>query len=446
MLLAGVIVLLALGLRIGYVEGTSFESIDDAGTYNRLAGQVARLGDYQNSTGFDTGAGGTHGPTAYFPPAYPYVLALADIIDGHRAGGPTALKGERLEGAVLSTIAVALLGLVALEAFGAEFGPPTTLAALTIAAIYPVFIELSGTLVAENLLVVFELAALYAMLRARRAGSHTHRVWAWIAAAGLLTGLATLSHENAFVFAIPLAIGAATITGPTARRRAAGALAFLAAMALMILPWTIRNAVELHHFVPVATETGITLRGTYNPASANFHELPYKWRFYWSIPQDRDIKHRAFHEKEIALSNQLESRAIHYIGDHPSAPVTVFWSNLRRMFELRGSYAWHQSAHAIGLHESDARVGVIAFWTLCALAIAGLFTKAARRAPAWLWAMPVLYALTILFINVETPRFREPIDPFLVLLAACGAAAAVARVSAYWRSRMRLSASRPATL
>jgi 4-amino-4-deoxy-L-arabinose transferase-like glycosyltransferase len=436
MLVAGVILLLALGLRIAYVEGTSFHSIDDAGTYNRLAGQVARLGDYENSTGFDTGAGGTHGPTAYFPPAYPYVLALADIVDGHRAGGPAALTGERLEGAVLGTIAVALLGLVALEAFGAAPG----LAALALAAVYPVFIELSGTIVAENLLVVFELAALWAGLRARRSGGA--RVWLWIAAAGGLTGLATLAHENAFVFAVPLAVGAAAAAGPGARRRAGGALLLLAAMAAMIAPWTIRNAVELHHFIPVADETGITLRGTYNPASASFERLPYKWRFYWSIPQDAGVRQRAFHEREAPLSQQLESRALHYIGDHPSAPLTVLWSNLRRMLELRGSYAWHQSAHAIGLHESDAQVGVIAFWILTVLAIAGAFTAAARRAPPWLWAMPVLYALTILFINVETPRFREPIDPFLVLLAAC----AVTRAGNYLRSRMRLSASSPATL
>jgi len=72
----------------------------------------------------------------------------------------------------------------------------------------------------------------------------------------------------------------------------------------------------------------------------------------------------------------------------------------------------------------------------------GAFTQAARRAPPWLWAMPLFYALTILFINVETPRFREPIDPFLVLLAAC----AVAHAAGYLRSRIRLSASRPATL
>ena len=108
------------------------------------------------------------------------------------------------------------------------------------------------------------------------------------------------------------------------------------------------------------------------------------------------------------------------------------------MLELRGSYAWHQSAQAIGLHESDAQVGVIAFWALAALAIAGLFTTAARRAPPWLWAMPILYALTILFINVETPRFREPIDPFLVMLAGC----ALARAAVCFRSRMPFRASR----
>jgi 4-amino-4-deoxy-L-arabinose transferase-like glycosyltransferase len=434
LVLAGAIVVLALVLRVAYVETTSFKSIDDAGTYNRLGSQVAQLGDYKPSTGFDSGAGGTHGPTAYFPPGYPYFVALVDIVDGHRTGGKTALLGIRLGGAVLGTVAVALLGLVALEAFGAG----VALAAIALAAVYPVFVELAGTLVAENLLVVFMLAAAWTALRARRA----RRPLPWIAATGALAGISTLAHENAAVFVIPLAVAAAAAAGQSWRRRLAGALTLLVATAAMIAPWTIRNAVELHHFIPVADETGITLRGTYNQASASYERLPYKWRFYWSIPEDAGVKHRAFHEKEVPLSGQLESRALHYIGRHPSAPLTVFWSNLRRMFELRGSYAWHQSAHAIGLHESDAQVGVIAFWVLCALAIGGLGTKAARRAPPWLWSMPILYALTILFINVETPRFREPIDAFLVLLAACAVGTAVS----YVRSRMRLSASKPATL
>lgn len=447
--------LVALGLRVGYVQRTSFHAIDDASTYTRLGAMVARHGDYHTGSGYDTGAGGSHGPTAYFPPAYPYFLGLTDLIDGHYKRAP-AWHGERLGGAVLGTIAVALLGLVALELFGSG----TALVAMALAAVYPVFVELAGTIVAENLLIVFMLASVWTALRARRAASARAR-YAWIAVTGVLAGLSTLTHENAAVLVLPLmvavaaAAGAGRAKGPRAtvaaargwQQRASGVLALAAATAVTIAPWTIRNAVELHHFVPVADETGITLRGTYNAASAHDQRLPYKWRFYWSIPQDAGVKRRAFHEREVPLSDQLESRALHYIGAHPTAPLTVFWSNLRRLLELRGSYAWRQSARAIGLHASDARIGVISFWVLCALALGGLVTTAARRVPRWLWAMPVLYALSILLVNVETPRFREPIDPFLVLAAACALTSLARRATRRQRrSRRRLSASNPATL
>jgi hypothetical protein len=65
---------------------------------------------------------------------------------------------------------------------------------------------------------------------------------------------------------------------------------------------------------------------------------------------------------------------------------------------------------------------------LCVLALAGLLTRAARAAPRWVWAVPALFALSVLFVNVETPRFREPIDPFLLVLAGCAVSAAVNRL------------------
>ena len=82
---------------------------------------------------------------------------------------------------------------------------------MALAAVYPVFIELAGTLVAENLLVVFMLASVWTALRARR----SRRPLPWIAATGVLAGLATLSHENAAIFVIPLAVAAAAAAGQT---------------------------------------------------------------------------------------------------------------------------------------------------------------------------------------------------------------------------------------
>jgi 4-amino-4-deoxy-L-arabinose transferase-like glycosyltransferase len=410
----------ALALRVAHVETTSYRAVNDAGTYNRFAATIASHGDYETGDGPGTGAGGSRGPTAYFPPAYPYLLSVADLIDGHTTGHRASLQGERLAGAALGTVAVALTGLVALELFGAG----AALAALILAAAYPVAIELSGALVAENLLVVLELAAVWTALRAGRSS----RPGRWIAATGALCGLATLTHENAALLLLPCAVAGARAAGRPARRRVAAVAVLGLAAAAVIAPWTIRNAVELHHFVPVSDETGITLRGTYNPESAAERAVPYKWRFFWAISQDAGVRHRAGTMSEVALGDVLEHRALHYIAAHPAAPLDAGWHNLTRMFELEGSAAWHDSAAAIDLPAGDAEAGVISFWALCLLALGGLFTRAMRAAPKWPWAVPALFALSVLFVNVETPRFREPIDPFLVLLAAAGVSALAARV------------------
>ncbi|HEX9105857.1 MAG TPA: glycosyltransferase family 39 protein, partial [Longimicrobiales bacterium] len=102
--------------------------------------------------------------------------------------------------AVLGTVTVGLIGLLGLEACGTAAG----LAALAIAAVYPALIELSGVLVVQNLLTPLLLAAVWALLRARRSG----RPRVWVAASGALLALAAITHQEALVAALPLAFAA----------------------------------------------------------------------------------------------------------------------------------------------------------------------------------------------------------------------------------------------
>jgi hypothetical protein len=427
----------AFVIRLVYVDNTYYKAINDAGTYNRFGSDVARYGDYHTGSGPHTGAGGSHGQTAYFPPAFPYFLGLVDLIDGHKAGGKSAVGPDRVAMAVIGTLSVGLLGLVALEAFGGA----VAVAAVVIAAVYPVFVELSGALVAENLLLVFELASIWTALRARRAGGSRFPggVYLWIAATGVLTGLATLAHENAALFVLPLgvacwsALRARGVAGSRFPRRPglralAGPALLVACACAMIAPWTIRNAVELHHFIPVSDETGITLVGTYNADSAAAEPLHYKWDLYLKLPEFKALAKHASRYDEVGLSDVLQHRALNYIRAHPSSPLDVGFHNTLRMLELDGSFAWHASYAAISLPAGAADIGVVSFWLLLVLAIIGLFTNVRREAPGWLWAFPVLYWLSVTFINLETPRFREPIDPFFILLAACAVATAAHRV------------------
>jgi 4-amino-4-deoxy-L-arabinose transferase-like glycosyltransferase len=426
--LVAAILIVALALRIAEVQRTnaSYRLINDAKSYLTLASEIAHTGDYSLSHRPGSGAGGTRGPSAYFAPGYPYFLALVDLIDGHPVRRDGAVHPARIAQAVLGTITVAFAGLVAFELFGLT----ASLIALVLAAVYPVGIGLAGTLVAENLLTPLVLAAVYAGLRARRAAG-VASAYGWIAGAGMLTGLATLTHENAILIGLAL-LPAAWRVGP---RRFVGPALLVATTALAILPWTIRNAEVMHRFIPVSDETGITLVGTYNPASAANPGVPYSWRIFYGIRGERALIHEASKLTEPQISGRLQHQALEYIFKHPGAPVSVAFHNTLRLFELEGTFAWQASASAISLPPDMARDGVIGFWIVCVLAFGGLFVRAVRTSPKWVWAVPLLLALSVVLVNVETPRFRAPVDPFLILLAAAGLASVAARLTDRLRNR-----------
>jgi 4-amino-4-deoxy-L-arabinose transferase-like glycosyltransferase len=416
------LLLLALAVRVWEVQRTSYVPANDARSYLVLASEIAHTGDYSNTHAPGSGAGGSRGPTAYFPPGFPYLLALVDAIDGHPDGGKATIHPARLVQAVLGAAAVGLIGLAALEAFGTA----VALASMAIAAVYPPLVELSGSIYAENLLIALALGAVWATLRARRSTSP----YRWLAGAGVLGGLATLAHENGAVVVLAL------LPMAFAARRGFRAPALLLATAMLtIAPWTIRNAIVLHSFIPVSDETGMTLAGTYNSTSARDSLIPYRWRYYARVPADARIYREAGRLTEPELSSRLQSAAFHYIAHHPIAPLAAAYHNTRRLLELDGSFAWRASTYNIGVDRSTARVGVVGFWLVLLLAVAGAFSSRARRAPAWLWAIPLLLYLSVVFVNAETPRFRAPIDPFLIMLAACSVTTAVARTRAQFAVR-----------
>jgi Dolichyl-phosphate-mannose-protein mannosyltransferase len=410
-LIAGALLIVALAARVAEVQATSYRPINDAGSYLSLASQIAHTGDYSTSSRPGTGAGGSRGPSAYFPPAFPYFLAAVDLLAGNTTPRGAAVHSARISQAVLGTATVALIGLVGLELFGET----VALIALGVAAVYPVLVELSAAIVAENLMTTLILAATWTALRARRS-AHPYR---WIAATGVLTGLATLAHVNSIVIIIPLAVAAwrARPAWP------APALALACALVTLV-PWIVRDAVELHTFIPVTDESGITLVGTYNRASASYSLVPYKWRIYYEIPGERRLVRESPHLTEPALSSRLESQALRYIGDHPLAPLAALYHNSLRLLELEGTFAWRASAYAQQVPRGVADAGVACFWILCALALAGAFTRAIRASPIWVWTIPLLLWISVALVNAETPRFREPVDAFLIFAAACALAAA----------------------
>src|SRR4029079_9857660 len=124
-----------------------------------------------------------------------------------------------------------------------------------------------------------------------------------------------------------------TALRPRGRRVAALAVAVLLAAATpTISPRTVRNARVLHGFVPVATEVGPTLAGTYNDVSRLDPVDPGAWWLPRPRPAIRAVLART--RGEPARDAALTRMAVGYMASHPFYVLRVMTRNTLRLGEL----------------------------------------------------------------------------------------------------------------
>jgi hypothetical protein len=250
-----------------------------------------------------------------------------------------------------------------------------------------------------------------------------------------------LTRSNAFVVAIALVAGLAMATGKrrspadagmnwpkvSGARRFLPTAAGLAISMAVAAPWTIRNAVVMHSFIPVSDELGGALAGTYNPVSAADKTQPGYWHLLSQVPQYDQQTRVLAAGPEAPFQNRLIHLALEYARLHPLYIAKVAFYNTLRLADLHGLANDRFTATLVGVTSKWlADVTVIGFWVVLPLATVGVFIRdVRRRVPGFVWLAAALLFLSIVFINSETPRLRMPLDPLLILLAAGTIAALV---------------------
>ena len=405
------LVVLALVLRLLYVDATpGYVLRHDARDYELHAQSVALGEGYSRHVAYGR-------PTAFRPPGYPYFLAGVYKLAGvERAPSGERIHTARVAQAYVGAAAVALIGLLA----ALLWGPLTALVATALGAVYVPLITVGGSVMSEPLFVVAMLAAVIAAVGYRRS-RHRYR---YAVLAGVLAGLAILTRANAIILLAPLAFAVWDGRPRSARRSLGPPAALIAAALLTLTPWTIRNAEVLHAFVPVSTQLGSSLAGTYNDMARTDPVNPGAWRSIKHVPQYASLWRTVRATPEPVVEQRLRRTALEYVSDHPLYVAQVGYWNTARMLDLAGRRRWRATAATITIDARWADRGVWCFWAFALVAVAGAFTARARRLPAWLWAVPALVFLSLVFLAVETPRYRTALDPFVVLLAAVAVTAA----------------------
>ncbi len=342
-------------------------------------------------------------------------------------------------------MSLALLGLgtiVVAYLLGRRLAGPWAglLAALGV-AVYPSFIHNTGRLLSEPPATFTVPAAALALLWAAERRSP----WAWTLP-GLLLGLSALIRPEYLPFGLLFgAIVAVKVARDRGWRPGAAAAALLvAAFLLPVVPWTVRNVIALHRFVPISTGGGKALYvGTYLPADGNYFRVKNLLveRYYGeqvtrhklaqinSVPLFNKVARAHGYPgipRDTALAKAGRHNFFHYFGSDPLAYVEML---------ARKSWRIWRSATTKSM-QTD--LGRIVQRTLVLLAISALVVLAIRRRwEAVVFGVLLLGITAIGAFLLATTRRNEILMPLVIVLAA----AALTWLAGYLRG---LVVSRPA--
>lgn len=372
-----------LALRLLYVLALTpdLRGRGDSDYYHGLAAALA------SGSGFVDPANDT--PSALHPPLFPLVLALA-----HRLGADSYLA-DRVVVCMIGGAAIVAIGLLARRVAGPRAG----LIAAGLAAIHPVLIGADGAVMSESLLGLLVVLALLAAYTLK------DRPAPWRAALfGGLVGLAALTRGEA-IFLIPLLVLPVCLR--LASRRVLMLALACAAFALVLAPWTIRNATTFDRSVVLSTNEGTLIAGANCPTTYRGGDIG-GWDIR-CVPAGP-----AADESETAAD--LRRTGLDYARDHAERVPLVVAARLARTFGVHQPL--RQARAAEGRADGIEIAGVFAFYLVAAAALAGAVVLRRRRQPLWLLAVAVALAAIASIVGYGVPRFRHPADLVFVVLAA----------------------------
>lgn len=235
-LVVGLVLLVVFGAA-HLVNRDVFEtSTSDYGTYYRPVAEQIADGD-----GIVTSAGE---PGIRYPPGYPVVLAAA-IALGRVIGIGTATAA--LVANLFTTVGCgALLAAVARSLFGR----PVAIASVAIWATYPLNVYVFTQPGSDPLFILLLLAAVGVLLPVLDGRPASWRV---LAGAGALLGLASLVRPIGPAALVAVAVAIAVRSDLSRRVRLQQFATTVAALVLVVAPWTIWASSQAHELTPLST-------------------------------------------------------------------------------------------------------------------------------------------------------------------------------------------------
>jgi 4-amino-4-deoxy-L-arabinose transferase-like glycosyltransferase len=377
-------------LRIAWVWHFNAPQKSDQASYFSLAQGLLQNHQY----------GHGQGGLAYWPPGFPFFLAFFFFIFGVKAWVPL-LANILLFGGTLIVVyhLAARIGGSAAARFAACLIVP-----------WPTFVMIAGFSGKEPLLVLLLPLTLLVFSIALDARSSISRI-VLFATVGALLAAASLTQPSFLLFALVLLVYDFIRTGKVLP--AFGRFAFVAlCMALVILPWTIRNHRVLGAWIPISTNGGDVFYRANNPLATGGY-----------IPQG-EISLEGL--DEVSRGRVGFHLGVQWVLSHPGRFVALAIRKEVLFLGDDGQGAFETLKRGLGIEGASylfwKGVSNASWWLLWITILAMLFEKwnspVAQNPLLVATMLAFLYLLAIHSVFESGAKYHEPLIGFLSVLAS----------------------------
>jgi len=250
----------------------------------------------------------------------------------------------------------------------------------------------------ETSLSAFLLSAAF-LLALRLKHSHGVRAWALF---GLVWGAIALSNPS-LLSLLPFALAWACYQRQREHQNwIVPAVTAVAAFAICVTPWMVRNEQVFGRFVFIRSDFGAELRLGNYPNSDGL----WKWQLH---PSQNAAEFAAYASMgEIAYVHERGREAVEFIRSNPATFVSLSFK--------RAYYFWFGTPRASGTPGlSRSRFPIFVLSTIVAFLGLGLAVKQ-KKPGAFLYASLFLVYPVVYDITFPHPRYRHPIEPEMMIL------------------------------
>jgi Dolichyl-phosphate-mannose-protein mannosyltransferase len=338
------------------------------------------------------------GPTAWFAPIFPYLLGgIFTLFGVYSYASNLVIHFFDFAFAAFTCWPIAAIGTRA-------FAKRTGIAAAWTWVFLPTAIFYPVVWVWDTSLAALWLAMLVAATLQLRGSDRM----SWWIGYGALWSAGAMINPSLIAVLPPLALWAIwplrSRTAPALKLASAAALIF----AVGIVPWTVRNYVVFHKFIPLRSNFGLELWLGNNP------DVPDSWS-WWLHPNDYLSEARKYAAMtEIPYMEEKGREAWAFIRSHPVDTA---------------QFALHRfSNHWLGVWDSPIDLWAPAPWYLkltlifsCAFALLAwlglLLAYRIRSAVAHPLATVMMIFPLAFYLTHTSLRYRFPMDPVMLVLA-----------------------------